>query len=732
MAHVHVPFEYALLVLNRVAASTTIRHSSLGVIARASARGASARPSLPSGRRFYSTYGSYAPGSSGDASARGGGLTRLRALNRRGDAEGAIELFESGAVEATPHATAEYVKALVRLDRLDESALAATLSRGAMAATGNTAYRQAATATSAGMAQAAAAPPPPPPPSWAAAPQYGPAAHTAAAAGGLGSAAAAGVGGPLGSPENPLVTVQAEPGFRTQLWRTVRMVAATFLFLSAGGALLEDRTGSGPISGGGGGGGGGPPGGGAGLARALMGSRDVTPAIEPETRFKDVKGCDEAKSELVEVVEFLKAPAKFTRLGGKLPKGVLLVGPPGTGKTLLAKAVAGEAGVPFFYCSGSEFEEMFVGVGARRVRDLFQAAKRRNTPCIIFIDEIDAIGGSRNPKDQQYMKMTLNQLLVELDGFNPSEGIIVIAATNFPESLDKALVRPGRFDRHVVVPNPDVKGRQQILELYGAQVVLDKDVDLNVLARGTPGFSGAELSNLVNIAAIYAATKDRKAVTLEDLEYAKDKILMGSERKTLSVSDKSRKLTAYHETGHALVALYTEGAMPLHKATIVPRGRSLGLTMQLPDDKHDSTSESKRQLLARLDVCMGGRVAEELIFGADEITTGASHDLQQATRIARNMVLRFGFSESRTTAGGATLATPAWGLSSSDGMENGYESLSSESKVVIEREVASLLSSSYERVRKLLKTHDKDLNRVAQALIDRETLSGTQIKELCT
>ena len=463
-----------------------------------------------------------------------------------------------------------------------------------------------------------------------------------------------------------------------------------------------------------------------------MGSRDVTPAIEPETRFKDVKGCDEAKSELVEVVEFLKAPAKFTRLGGKLPKGVLLVGPPGTGKTLLAKAVAGEAGVPFFYCSGSEFEEMFVGVGARRVRDLFQAAKRRNTPCIIFIDEIDAIGGSRNPKDQQYMKMTLNQLLVELDGFNPSEGIIVIAATNFPESLDKALVRPGRFDRHVVVPNPDVKGRQQILELYGAQVVLDKDVDLNVLARGTPGFSGAELSNLVNIAAIYAATKDRKAVTLEDLEYAKDKILMGSERKTLSVSDKSRKLTAYHETGHALVALYTEGAMPLHKATIVPRGRSLGLTMQLPDDKHDSTSESKRQLLARLDVCMGGRVAEELIFGADEITTGASHDLQQATRIARNMVLRFGFSESRTTAGGATLATPAWGLSSSDGMENGYESLSSESKVVIEREVASLLSSSYERVRKLLKTHDKDLNRVAQALIDRETLSGTQIKELCT
>ena len=293
-------------------------------------------------------------------------------------------------------------------------------------------------------------------------------------------------------------------------------------------------------------------------------------------------------------------------------------------------------------------------------------------------------------------------------------------------------MRPGRFDRHVVVPNPDVKGRQQILELYGAQVVLDKDVDLNVLARGTPGFSGAELSNLVNIAAIYAATKDRKAVTLEDLEYAKDKILMGSERKTLSVSDKSRKLTAYHETGHALVALYTEGAMPLHKATIVPRGRSLGLTMQLPDDKHDSTSESKRQLLARLDVCMGGRVAEELIFGADEITTGASHDLQQATRIARNMVLRFGFSESRTTAGGATLATPAWGLSSSDGMENGYESLSSESKVVIEREVASLLSSSYERVRKLLKTHDKDLNRVAQALIDRETLSGTQIKELCT
>ena len=460
-----------------------------------------------------------------------------------------------------------------------------------------------------------------------------------------------------------------------------------------------------------------------------MGSRDVAPAIEPDTRFTDVKGCDEAKSELVEVVEFLKDPTRFTKLGGKLPKGVLLVGPPGTGKTLLAKAVAGEAGVPFFYCSGSEFEEMFVGVGARRVRDLFQAAKRRNTPCIVFIDEIDAIGGSRNPKDQTYSKMTLNQLLVELDGFHPAEGIIVLAATNFPESLDKALVRPGRFDRHVVVPNPDVKGRQQILELYGSKVILDKAVDLNVLARGTPGFSGAELSNLVNIAAVYAATQNKPAVTMEDLEFAKDKILMGSERKTLSQSEKSRKLTAYHETGHALVALFTEGALPLHKATIVPRGRSLGLTMQLPDEKdNDSTSESKRQLLARLDVCMGGRVAEELIFGAQEITTGASHDLQQATRIARNMVLRFGFSESRAGAGGAG---PAWGLSSMDALEHGYESLSGESKSLIEREVAALLTGAYERVRKLLKTHEKDLHSVAKALIEKETLTGSQIKDLC-
>eukprot|EP01018_Ginkgo_biloba_P004595 Gb_20184 [translate_table: standard] len=435
-------------------------------------------------------------------------------------------------------------------------------------------------------------------------------------------------------------------------------------------------------------------------------NKEVVPEKNSKT-FKDVKGCDDAKQELEEVVEYLKNPAKFTRLGGKLPKGILLTGAPGTGKTLLAKAIAGEAGVPFFYRAGSEFEEMFVGVGARRVRSLFQAAKKK-APCIVFIDEIDAIGSTRK-QWEGHTKKTLHQLLVEMDGFEQNEGIILVAATNLPDVLDPALTRPGRFDRHIVVPSPDVRGRQEILDLYLQNKPLADDVDVKAIARGTPGFNGADLANLVNIAAIKAAVEGSEKVTSKQLEFAKDRIMMGTERKSLFLSEESKKLTAYHESGHAVVAFNTAGANPVHKATITPRGSALGMVTQLP--ANDETSISKTQLLARLDVCMGGRVAEELIFGQEHITTGASNDLHTATELAQYMVSTCGMSD---TIGPVFIK----------------ERPSPEMQSRIDAEVVRLLREAYERVKALLKKHEAALHALAKALLENETLNAQEIEKI--
>ncbi|KAI8898857.1 peptidase family M41-domain-containing protein [Globomyces pollinis-pini] len=450
-----------------------------------------------------------------------------------------------------------------------------------------------------------------------------------------------------------------------------------------------------------------------GVLKGGMNNSEVEPLSTGTTiRFDDVQGVDEAKHELEEVVAFLKEPSKFMELGGKLPKGILLHGPPGTGKTHLARAVAGEAGVPFFQMSGSEFDELYVGVGARRVRELFAAAKKK-APCIIFIDELDAVGSKRSMKDQSYMRQTLNQLLVEMDGFNSSSGVILIAATNTPESLDKALVRPGRFDRLVPVPLPDVKGRTQILKVHMKDVTFGLDVNPEIISRGTPGFSGADLANLVNQAAIKASKESARFVNMSHLEWAKDKILMGAERKSAVITPESKEMTAYHEGGHTLVALYTKGAMPLHKVTVIPRGNALGLTMMLPEA--DQTSQTREQLLASLDVAMGGRVAEELIYGAQQVTTGASNDLQNATHTARAMVLHYGMSDK--------VGLISWS-------DEEFARASPATKATIEDEIKQMLDESYSRVTKLLKQKDRELHALAVALVEQETLDLNEVKQI--
>lgn len=430
--------------------------------------------------------------------------------------------------------------------------------------------------------------------------------------------------------------------------------------------------------------------------------------------FADVMGCPEAKAELEEVVEFLKCPGKFTKLGGKLPKGLLLTGPPGTGKTLLARAIAGEAGVPFFYRAGSEFEEMFVGVGSRRVRTLFAAAKKK-APCIVFIDEIDAIGGNRQSWESGGgTKKTLNQLLVEMDGFEVNEGVIVIGATNIPESLDSALTRPGRFDRHVAVPLPDVRGRADILRMYLKGKPVTDDVDVLRLARATPGFSGAQLSNLVNEAALAAAKSNQSVITIAGLEQAQDKILMGSERRSMVMTAQCRRNTAYHEAGHALVALKTPGALPIRKATIMPRGHALGMVNFLPEaDKYDST---KQECYASIDVAMGGKAAEELIFGNDNTTTGVTSDLRSASRTARHMIAECGMSEK---------LGPIYAEAGSE-----KSSVASSTATLIDAEVSAFVREGYQRALKILRDNEKQLHMLAGALIDHETLTSTEINQV--
>ena len=437
--------------------------------------------------------------------------------------------------------------------------------------------------------------------------------------------------------------------------------------------------------------------------------------------FDDVAGIDEAKDDLEEIVEFLRNPQKFSRLGGQIPKGALLVGPPGTGKTLLARAVAGEAGVPFFTISGSDFVEMFVGVGASRVRDMFEQAKK-NSPCIVFIDEIDAVGRSRGAgygggNDER--EQTLNQLLVEMDGFESNEGVIIVAATNRPDVLDPALLRPGRFDRQVQVPNPDIKGRERILGVHARKAPLGPNVDLRIIARGTPGFSGADLANLVNEAALMAARSNRRFVVMDDFENAKDKVMMGAERRSMVMTEDEKKLTAYHEGGHAVVGMHVPEHDPIHKATIIPRGRALGLVLSLPE--RDQLSVTYRKYKSKIAMAMGGRVAEELIFGEDAVTSGAASDIQQVTKIARAMVTQFGFDDE---LGYVDYANEQQGYLGGMG---GGPNHSGVTQKKIDDKVRELVNEGYETAKRILTEHSDDLENLAQGLLEYETLTGPEI-----
>ena len=441
--------------------------------------------------------------------------------------------------------------------------------------------------------------------------------------------------------------------------------------------------------------------------------------------FKDVAGVEEAKEELQEIIEFLKDPQKFQKLGGKIPKGVLMVGPPGTGKTLLAKAIAGEANVPFFSISGSDFVEMFVGVGASRVRDLFEQGKK-NAPCIIFIDEIDAVGRHRGAGlggGHDEREQTLNQLLVEMDGFESNDGVILVASTNRPDVLDPALLRPGRFDRRVVVGRPDVRGREGILKVHTRKIPLDEGVDINVIARGTPGFTGADLANIVNEAALNAARFNKKVVGMSDFEIAKDKVIMGAERRSMVLSDAEKRLTAYHEAGHALVGLKVPSADPVHKVTIIPRGMALGVTQQLPEaDRHSYTRE---YMMSQIAILMGGRLAEEIYFGSDQVTTGASNDIERATELARAMVCEYGMSE---------LGPLTFGKKEEQiflGREiNQHRDYSEDTAIKIDQEVKKLVTKQYEYARSILVDNADAMVRLSEALLELETLDSVQIRRV--
>jgi len=508
---------------------------------------------------------------------------------------------------------------------------------------------------------------------------------------------------------NKGVTFRARPAEQASLWQYILVNSMPFLILVGIGWVImrqmQKNAGSGAM--------------GFGKSRARM-------LTEKQGRvtFDDVAGIDEAREELQEIVDFLKDPSKFARLGGKIPKGALLVGSPGTGKTLLARAIAGEAKVPFFTISGSDFVEMFVGVGASRVRDMFEQAKK-SAPCIVFIDEIDAVGRHRgaglgNGNDER--EQTLNQLLVEMDGFEANEGIIIVAATNRPDVLDPALLRPGRFDRQVVVPRPDIEGREKILAVHTKKLPLAPDVDVRTIARGTPGFSGADLANLANEAALLAARKGKRLIAMREFEEAKDKVMMGAERKSMVMTEDEKRATAYHEAGHALVSLHVPGCDPLHKVTIIPRGRALGVTWNLPE--RDRYSMTMKQMKARLALCFGGRIAEQLIYGLDELNTGASNDIQQATDMARSMVMEYGMSEKL-----------GW-LRYRDNQDEVFlghsvarnQHMSEETARLIDSEVRRLVEEGEAKAREVLTENLDELHRLATALLEYETLTGDEAK----